>query len=137
MDMRNWGGSGSDSGSGSGLGSGSCNQQRNIVLGRRSFSFSQQRYKYDRFASMETTTTTKSGILYGAWRNLMRRLRKQKKRVFGWSPSTRSSQNKIWAPGYPYDPHTYSQNFDEGYGTWADPDNLSRSFSARFAVSSS
>ncbi|XVF48488.1 hypothetical protein PTKIN_Ptkin03bG0194600 [Pterospermum kingtungense] len=31
-----------------------------------------------------------------------------------------------------YDPDEYSQNFDQGTG-WAEPDNLSRSFSARFA----
>ena len=34
----------------------------------------------------------------------------------------------------PYDPYTYSQNFDPGLAT--DPDNVSRSFSARFAVPS-
>lgn len=31
-----------------------------------------------------------------------------------------------------YDPEEYSQNFDQGTG-WAEPDNLPRSFSARFA----
>ncbi|KAF5461578.1 hypothetical protein F2P56_017662 [Juglans regia] len=31
-----------------------------------------------------------------------------------------------------YDSKTYSKNFDQGTG-WMDPDNLSRSFSARFA----
>ncbi|KAK9946713.1 hypothetical protein M0R45_012160 [Rubus argutus] len=31
-----------------------------------------------------------------------------------------------------YDPKTYSKNFDRGMG-WMEPDNLSRSFSARFA----
>ncbi|KAG6490126.1 uncharacterized protein LOC122003901 [Zingiber officinale] len=31
-----------------------------------------------------------------------------------------------------YDPYTYAQNFDEGFAS-AEPDNLSRSFSARFA----
>ncbi|GMI94805.1 hypothetical protein HRI_003149800 [Hibiscus trionum] len=36
----------------------------------------------------------------------------------------------------PYDPHTYSQNFDHGF-TWDEPDNLSRSFSMRFANPSS
>lgn len=32
----------------------------------------------------------------------------------------------------PYDPYTYSQNFDQGLA-WDEPDNLSRSFSIRFA----
>ncbi|KAL0330764.1 UNVERIFIED_CONTAM: hypothetical protein Sangu_1621900 [Sesamum angustifolium] len=31
-----------------------------------------------------------------------------------------------------YDPHSYLQNFDEGSGT-VEPDNLYRSFSARYA----
>ncbi|URD86995.1 hypothetical protein MUK42_27614 [Musa troglodytarum] len=35
----------------------------------------------------------------------------------------------------PYDAHTYAQNFDEG-SAWAEPENSSRSFSARFAVPS-
>ncbi|KAB2072331.1 hypothetical protein E1A91_A07G006900v1 [Gossypium mustelinum] len=35
-----------------------------------------------------------------------------------------------------YDPHTYSQNFDHGF-TWDEPENLSRSFSVRFADPSS
>ncbi|KAF2286930.1 hypothetical protein GH714_035619 [Hevea brasiliensis] len=35
-------------------------------------------------------------------------------------------------PKWLYDADEYSQNFDEGTG-WAEPDNLSRSFSARFA----
>ena len=32
----------------------------------------------------------------------------------------------------PYDPYTYSQNFDQG-NALDEPDNLSRSFSVRFA----
>ena len=32
----------------------------------------------------------------------------------------------------PYDPYTYSQNFDQGTAL-DEPDNLSRSFSVRFA----
>jgi|UniRef100_A0A2N9H2U8 hypothetical protein len=35
-----------------------------------------------------------------------------------------------------YDPETYSKNFDKGMGS-LEPDNLSRSFSARFADPSS
>lgn len=55
------------------------------------------------------------------------KIKKKKKRLFDCSTYT--------PVHLPYDPHTYAQNFDQG-SSWADPDNLSRSFSARFAVSS-
>lgn len=45
-------------------------------------------------------------------------------------------QNKgVSSMRFSYDPFTYSQNFDQGLN-WesADSDDLSRSFSARFAV---
>lgn len=35
-------------------------------------------------------------------------------------------------PQQPYDPESYMQNFDDGEGT-LEPDNLFRSFSARYA----
>lgn len=59
------------------------------------------------------------------WQMLWRKLRRdnKKKRVFS-SPST-------VVEGV-YDPETYSMNFDQGTG-WMEPDNLPRSFSARFA----
>ncbi|KAF8025562.1 hypothetical protein BT93_F2411 [Corymbia citriodora subsp. variegata] len=48
----------------------------------------------------------------------------------------RKMKERFSAPACaPYDPFTYAQNFDQGQ-TWADPDNLSRTFSARFAVPS-
>ncbi|CAL9097689.1 unnamed protein product, partial [Musa textilis] len=59
------------------------------------------------------------------WRGLWRRIVKQKRR-------TLSSANPAHLP---YDPYTYAQNFDEGSAS-VEPDNLSRSFSARFAVPS-
>ncbi|KAI3463343.1 hypothetical protein Pfo_020006 [Paulownia fortunei] len=59
------------------------------------------------------------------WILLWRRIKKQKKRMFQCSNSMR----------FTYDPYSYSQNFDQGL-MWADPDDLSRSFSARFAVPS-
>lgn len=34
-----------------------------------------------------------------------------------------------------YDPYSYSQNFDDQSTIWADADDISRTFSARFAVS--
>ena len=57
-----------------------------------------------------------------AWRALWRKIRGDKKKVFS-SPVTMEGI---------YDPDTYSQNFDQGAG-WMEPDNLCRSFSARFA----
>ncbi|KAJ9183458.1 hypothetical protein P3X46_007309 [Hevea brasiliensis] len=56
---------------------------------------------------------------YKFWRKFYR---EKKKKIFSASVSSQAS----------YDADEYSQNFDEGTG-WAEPDNLSRSFSARFA----
>ncbi|KAK8610437.1 hypothetical protein V6N13_081594 [Hibiscus sabdariffa] len=51
-------------------------------------------------------------------KELWMKLKKEKRKIFE-SPARA-----------PYDPHTYSQNFDHGF-TWDEPDNLSRSFSMR------
>lgn len=53
------------------------------------------------------------------WRTLWRTIKGEKKKVFH-SPITT------------YDPDEYSQNFDEGKAS-AEPDNLYRSFSVRYA----
>ncbi|RRT52645.1 hypothetical protein B296_00039205 [Ensete ventricosum] len=58
-------------------------------------------------------------------RGLWRRIMMEKRRIF--HPASPASMA--------YDPHTYAQNFDEG-PAWAEPEDLSRSFSARFAVPS-
>ncbi|KAI5337106.1 hypothetical protein L3X38_016375 [Prunus dulcis] len=63
------------------------------------------------------------------WRMLWRKIKKEKKRLL-FDCSTSAQQVHV-----PYDPYTYSKNFDQGL-MWADPDFLSRSFSARFAVPS-
>ncbi|CAA0839089.1 Unknown protein [Striga hermonthica] len=89
--------------------------------------------KYDRFVPYgdmaaaavrrpNNNNNNKSSILTQLWRKLKR---ENNKRVFRCSKSTR----------FTYDEHSYSQNFDPGF-LCADPDDLSRSFSARFAVSS-
>lgn len=57
------------------------------------------------------------------WKVLWTKIKKEKRRFFD------SSSDPAHVP---YDPYTYSQNFDQGSA--ADPENLSRSFSARFAV---
>ncbi|KAG1330059.1 hypothetical protein COCNU_02G000270 [Cocos nucifera] len=60
------------------------------------------------------------------WRGWWRRIIKEKRRIL-------NSASPMHAP---YDPYTYAQNFDEGSAS-VEPENLSRSFSARFAVPSS
>ncbi|KAI3455411.1 hypothetical protein Pfo_012074 [Paulownia fortunei] len=78
--------------------------------------------KYDRFVSYNMPVTRSKAPI---WTQLWRRLKKEKKRMFQCSSSMR----------FTYDPYSYSQNFDQGL-VLADPDDLSRSFSARFAVPS-
>ncbi|KAK4269432.1 hypothetical protein QN277_022590 [Acacia crassicarpa] len=57
-------------------------------------------------------------------RTLWRKMKKEKKRFFrGSSPTVHNVQ---------YDIDSYSHNFDDGYSS--DPDDASRSFSARFAI---
>ncbi|XP_022638748.1 uncharacterized protein LOC111242007 [Vigna radiata var. radiata] len=55
------------------------------------------------------------------WKLLWMKIKKEKKRLF------QSASFQV-----PYDQHTYSQNFDQGTALY-EPDNLSRSFSVRFA----
>jgi hypothetical protein len=57
-------------------------------------------------------------------KTLWKKIKREKKRR-----SFRSSSRV-----FVYDPSSYLQNFDDGYST--DPDNVSRSFSARFAAPS-
>ncbi|XVE97533.1 hypothetical protein REPUB_Repub03eG0027500 [Reevesia pubescens] len=57
------------------------------------------------------------------WRTFWKKFRRERKKIFSSSTVTFQAS---------YDPDEYSQNFDQGTG-WAEPDNLSRSFSARFA----
>ncbi|KAK6268020.1 hypothetical protein QUC31_012180 [Theobroma cacao] len=61
------------------------------------------------------------------WRMLWRKLMREKQKIFDCLSSTRVHVS--------YDPYTYMQNFDQGLVV-ADPDDLSKSFSARFAVPS-
>ena len=53
------------------------------------------------------------------------------KKLFECSSSNASSISQMH---FSYDPYAYSQNFDQGSLMWSDPDTISRSFSARFAV---
>ncbi|MED6183070.1 hypothetical protein PIB30_034733 [Stylosanthes scabra] len=63
------------------------------------------------------------------WKVLWMKLKKKKK-LFDYSSSSASSSSQHIQ--VPYDPYTYSQNFDHGNAK-DEPDNLSRSFSARYA----
>ncbi|KAL9440175.1 hypothetical protein AB3S75_018937 [Citrus x aurantiifolia] len=60
------------------------------------------------------------------WRTIWRKITRGEKKKVHQSPVT--------FQGY-YDPDTYSQNFDQGTGSM-EPENLYRSFSARYARSS-
>lgn len=57
------------------------------------------------------------------WQVFWRKINRGKKKIFNVSPVTSQAS---------YDLDEYSQNFDQGTD-WAEPEILSRSFSARFA----
>ncbi|PIA65069.1 hypothetical protein AQUCO_00100508v1 [Aquilegia coerulea] len=91
--------------------------------GRRSLRCG-QRYnenEYDELATSNNLSVVGQSNKAG-WRLLWRKLKKEQKRMFNSSAPVQ----------VPYDAYTYSQNFDQGTA-WAEPDNLPRSFSARYA----
>lgn len=61
------------------------------------------------------------------WRILLRKIMKAKKKMYRYSDSKR----------FGYEAYEYAQNFDHGLMSSHDSDDLSRSFSARFAVPNS
>ncbi|KAM7509497.1 hypothetical protein LguiA_019950 [Lonicera macranthoides] len=75
---------------------------------------------YEELAPATTQATTRPGR--PAWKLLWKKFKKEKKKMF-----ESSVHGQV-----PYDEYTYSQNFDHG-PSWDEPENLSRSFSARFA----
>ncbi|KAL1565109.1 hypothetical protein AAHA92_07369 [Salvia divinorum] len=79
--------------------------------------------RYDRFARYNVGARRSKAPI---WRQIWRKLKKEKKRIFGCSNSMR----------FTYDPYSYSQNFDQGPLSSDDRHDLSTSFSARFAVPS-
>ncbi|KAK7311804.1 hypothetical protein RJT34_10174 [Clitoria ternatea] len=86
---------------------------QNIQLGR---SYTRQHHR-----SYSPSTSSFEGTR-SMWQMLWRKLkRSDKKKVF----------NSTTMEGV-YDTETYSMNFDQGTG-WMEPDNLPRSFSARYA----
>ncbi|CAK7356667.1 unnamed protein product [Dovyalis caffra] len=80
---------------------------------------------YDRIGSFKALFRTESKT--PRWRLLWRKMLKEKRKIFDCSSSAQVYHT--------YDPYTYSQNFDHGL-VMSNPDDSSRSFSARFAVPS-
>jgi len=80
---------------------------------------------YDRIGSFKALVSHESKS--PRWRLLWRKIVKEKRKIFDCSSSAQANIT--------YDPYTYSQNFDHGL-IMSNPDDSSRSFSARFAVPS-
>lgn len=78
-----------------------------------------------RSSSAPPPSSSSSNIVQGILRKLKRKFRKEKK-VF-------SSNHLVIVP---YNSYTYAKNFDDKDLILSEPDNLSRSFSSRFAASS-
>ncbi|KAJ3694143.1 hypothetical protein LUZ60_009623 [Juncus effusus] len=82
-------------------------------------------YNYEELSQLgHVSTRQASNKLHSLWRKILR----EKKKIL-----RKSAGNAVSAS---YDPYTYAQNFDEGPADWEEQENLSRSFSARFAVPS-
>lgn len=79
--------------------------------------------------SSSSSSSSRSSKIQAFFRKITRKFRKEKK-AFG-------SGNHSEVVIVPYNSYTYSKNFDDKELVLSEPDNLCRSFSARFAVSSS
>ncbi|KAL5783237.1 hypothetical protein ACOSP7_008266 [Xanthoceras sorbifolium] len=78
-----------------------------------------------RSSSMKTIQLGKSSSPSNSrWRMIWNKIIKRERRKVSQSPGG------TWQASY--EPDEYSQNFDHGMG-WTEPDNLYRSFSARYA----
>ncbi|KAL4195474.1 hypothetical protein AMTRI_Chr05g64820 [Amborella trichopoda] len=64
-----------------------------------------------------------SGVSSSRWRSMWKKLKREKRKIC--RPTLRNARVS-------YDPETYAMNFDHGVASF-EPDNLSRSFPARFA----
>ncbi|BAT98523.1 hypothetical protein VIGAN_09218300 [Vigna angularis var. angularis] len=82
---------------------------------------SYERIGYDPIVCVNEFVTR---LKMGSWKALWRKIKRERRRFFRPSPVFHVQ----------YDPTSYLHNFDDGYST--DPDNVSRSFSARFAAPS-
>ncbi|KAK7349174.1 hypothetical protein VNO77_06330 [Canavalia gladiata] len=82
---------------------------------------SYERIGYDPIVCVNEVVTR---LKMASWKTLWRKIKREKRRFFRPSPVFHVQ----------YDPSSYLQNFDDGFSM--DPDNVSRSFSARFAAPS-
>ncbi|KAK1416842.1 hypothetical protein QVD17_25959 [Tagetes erecta] len=78
---------------------------------------------YDELVTVSVSTSKPRLI----WRILLRKITKAKKKMCRYSDSKR----------FGYEAYEYAQNFDHGLMSSHDYDDMSRSFSARFAVPNS
>lgn len=78
--------------------------------------------------NMAAAASTSGSKAQSIWRILWRKLQKEKKKVFCYYSSSPVVH-------FTYDPYAYACNFDKG-SMLNDVDDISRSFSARFAVPS-
>ncbi|KAK1436849.1 hypothetical protein QVD17_02633 [Tagetes erecta] len=85
-----------------------------------------QQLMFDNHVSI--TISINIGSQTSIWRIVWKKIRKDKKKKKKVRVVSHSTQ-------FSYDPCEYEQNFDQGL-MWNDYDDLSRSFSARFAVPS-
>ncbi|GLT67495.1 hypothetical protein SLA2020_398000 [Shorea laevis] len=77
-----------------------------------------------RYYYSQSNNTQAQAQTHPKWQMFWKKIKRERKRfpISSHQVTLRTS----------YDPNTYSKNFDQGTG-WMEPDNLSRSFSARFA----
>lgn len=95
-----------------------CNSRRRTGQFTRRFDDDGDYYDEEEYGIRDQSVTSLM-----RWREIWRRIVKEKRRIFDSGAPLHE----------PYDEFTYAQNFDEG-SAWVEPENLSRSFSARFAV---
>ncbi|KAI3992476.1 hypothetical protein MKX01_022567 [Papaver californicum] len=113
------------------IGSWCSSSSRGFELGRKYI----ERGEYDELSSfnLRPVVVVSNRSRTPRWRLLWRRIKKEKNKLFYSSSSCYVNHQRTRQ--VQYDPYTYSQNFDHG-SAWTEPDNHSRSFSARFAVPS-
>ncbi|KAI3962604.1 hypothetical protein MKW98_008471 [Papaver atlanticum] len=115
------------------IGSWCSSSSRGFKLGRKYI----ERSEYDELSSfnIRPVVVISNRSRTPRWKLLWRRIKKEKNKLFYSSSSSSCYVHHQRTRQVQYDPYTYSQNFDHG-SAWNEPDNHSRSFSARFAVPS-
>ncbi|XP_057740795.1 uncharacterized protein LOC130957950 [Arachis stenosperma] len=98
------------------------NSRESIRLGR---SYTKPHYRSYYSSSPSGNNNCEGSNSKRVWKIIWSKLKRDKKKVYV-SPAAATARDGV------YDPETYSMNFDHGMG-WMEPDNLPRSFSARYA----